>query len=228
MHHMLPSSTAPTHLGIQTAAHRFPYLCCPAAPPPPARATAHAATINSCVGRLGYDLEGKCKEIVARQTARGGGGAKAGRSSPNAKESAARRGAGGGSGSAAPNYTSESVIEDIYGGITAQQAGTGTRDRATRASRRAASSVSWGISGERSRGGGRERRGLGSLRAPPQKIKLGSQEGTTEPRRECSCSQKSTRKTFTLLRASVYLCSHPSAYYCLLCDLGCSVVVGVA
>lgn len=102
------------------------------------------------MGRLGYDLEGKCKEIVARQSARGGGGAKAGRSSPNAKGSAARRGTGDGSRSAAPNYTSESVIEDIYGGVATQQ--SGSRDRATRASRRSASSVSWEIMA-RDRGG---------------------------------------------------------------------------
>ena len=101
------------------------------------------------MGRLGYDLEGKCKDIVARRKARGGGGggggAKGGRSSPNTKGSAARRGTGSSSRSVAPNYTSESVIEDIYGGVAAQQAGTGSRDRATRASRRSASAVSWGI-----------------------------------------------------------------------------------
>lgn len=125
--------------------------------PPLALAVVHAAT-NSCVGRLGYDLEGKCKDIVARRSARGGGGgggAKAGRSSPNAKGSAARRDAGNSSRSAAPNYTSESVIEDIYGGVAAQQAGTGSRDRATRASRRSASSVSWRfLARVRRRGGG--------------------------------------------------------------------------
>ncbi len=99
---------------------------------------------NSCVGRLGYDLEGKCKDIVARKKARGGGGgggSRAGRRSPGPKGSAGGPGAGSGSRRAsAPNYTSESVIDDIYGGIGSQQARS--RDRATRASRRSASSVS--------------------------------------------------------------------------------------
>lgn len=144
--------------------------------PPLALAVVHAAT-NSCVGRLGYDLEGKCKDIVARRSARGGGGgggAKAGRSSPNAKGSAARRDAGNSSRSAAPNYTSESVIEDIYGGVAAQQAGTGSRDRATRASRRSASSVSWRfLARVRRRGGGGGSGGLCSLRAPPHNRSFG-------------------------------------------------------
>ena len=127
---------------------------------PPARAGVYFST-NSCVGRLGYDLEGKCKEIVARQKARrGGGGAKAGRSSPSARGSAARCATGNSSRSSAPNYTSESVIEDIYGGVTAQQAGTGSRDRATRASRRSASSVSGKIPTRDSRGADAEAVGL--------------------------------------------------------------------
>ncbi|CAN0476987.1 unnamed protein product, partial [Ectocarpus sp. 12 AP-2014] len=105
--------------------------------------------LQDCVSRLGYDLEGKCKDIAARKKARGnggGGGRAGGRSSPTSgKRSATAAGGrgdgGGGSRSAvAPNYTSESVIEDIYGGVAAQQTGTGSRDRATRASRRSASS----------------------------------------------------------------------------------------
>lgn len=110
---------------------------------------------NSCVSRLGYDLEGKCKDIAARKKARGNGGSSGGRaggrSSPTSGKrsatAAAGRGDGGGGSSrsaVAPNYTSESVIEDIYGGVAAQQTGTGSRDRATRASRRSASSVSYG------------------------------------------------------------------------------------
>ncbi|CAN0481275.1 unnamed protein product, partial [Ectocarpus sp. 12 AP-2014] len=108
--------------------------------------------LQDCVSRLGYDLEGKCKDIAARKKARGnggGGGRAGGRSSPTSGKrspTAAATGGrgdgdGGGSRSAvAPNYTSESVIEDIYGGVAAQQTGTGSRDRATRASRRSASS----------------------------------------------------------------------------------------
>lgn len=124
-------------------------------PPPPT--VDDTIEKNSCVSRLGYDLEGKCKEIAARKKARGNGnsgGRAGGRSSPtsgkrSATAAAAGRGDGGGGSSGsrsvvAPNYTSESVIEDIYGGVAAQQTGTGSRDRATRASRRSASSVSYG------------------------------------------------------------------------------------
>lgn len=100
------------------------------------------------MSRLGYDLEGKCKEI-AQKRARGGGGntaARAGRSPSKGRGSVAGAGRQGNGGDprpvVAPNYTSESVIEDIYGGVVAQQTGTGSRDRATRASRRSASAVS--------------------------------------------------------------------------------------
>ncbi|CAN0227050.1 unnamed protein product, partial [Scytosiphon promiscuus] len=100
--------------------------------------------LQDCVSRLGYDLEGKCKEIALKRARRGGGGgggttaSRAGRSPSKRKgspETGGGRRDGGSPGPVAPNYTSESVIEDIYGGVT----GTGSRDRATRASRRSAS-----------------------------------------------------------------------------------------
>ncbi|CAM9966821.1 unnamed protein product [Ectocarpus fasciculatus] len=107
--------------------------------------------LQDCVSRLGYDLEGKCKDIAARKKARGNGGSSGGRAGGRSSPASGKRSAtaaagrgddGGGSSrsAVAPNYTSESVIEDIYGGVAAQQTGTGSRDRATRASRRSASS----------------------------------------------------------------------------------------
>ncbi|CAN0407516.1 unnamed protein product [Ascophyllum nodosum] len=73
--------------------------------------------LQDCVSRLGYDLEGKCKEIAARMKQSG------------------RKAASGGN-LPAPNCTSESVI-DIYSRFAGQG---GPRERSTRASKRSASS----------------------------------------------------------------------------------------
>lgn len=99
---------------------------------------------------MGYDLEGKCKDIAARRKARGakpgGSGGDIGSGGVNGgNDKGPGTGAkqGGATGrSAAPNYTSESVIVDIYGGGWAQGGG-GAKERSTRASRRSASSVSY-------------------------------------------------------------------------------------
>lgn len=106
---------------------------------------------HSCVSGLGYDLEAKCKDIAARRR-KAGGGPKAGSGTgKGSTEAAGNRQEGGGGGvgasgssrsrSAAPNYTSESVIVDIYG-HPAQGSASAARERSTRASRRTASSVS--------------------------------------------------------------------------------------
>ena len=113
--------------------------------------------VASCVSRLGYDLEGKCKAIATRRRSSGGGARS--RSPAGGKEAVAGNGNQGRSATAAaaaaaagaagttssdrssPNYTSESVIVDIYGGVGGGGGGSGERSK--RASRRSASSVSF-------------------------------------------------------------------------------------
>lgn len=107
------------------------------------------------MSRLGYDLEGKCKAIAARKRARNSGVANG--SAGDGKGPGPSNGKYSGSGMTAgtgepgvrspPNYTSESVIVDIYGGVGAQGGvagggGGGSRERSTRASRRSAGLVS--------------------------------------------------------------------------------------
>lgn len=135
----------------------------PAPLPNPRFSFPSSAPTSSCVSRLGYDLEGKCKDIAARRKAaggaRGGGGGRGGNGAaahvvaggPSGKGhggamcAGGKHGGGGGRGEgssggrSSPNYTSESVIADIYGGGWGQGGAAAARERKTRASRRTAS-----------------------------------------------------------------------------------------
>lgn len=99
------------------------------------------AIVASCVSRLGYDLEGKCKEIAARMNRGGqkgvgdGGGSKDGTATgkPAGKGTSAEA-----NGQPTPNYTSESITDDIYSRFAGQG---GPRERNTWASKRSTSSV---------------------------------------------------------------------------------------
>lgn len=120
------------------------------APPP----SASPSRRLSCLNRMGYDLEAKCKDIAERRKsissrAGNGGGGGGGGSGPGkgpgtagaAAKSPGRPNSTRPAAANAPNYTSESVIVDIYTGAGAL-GHYGAKERSTRASRRTASSVS--------------------------------------------------------------------------------------
>lgn len=93
------------------------------------------------MSRLGYDLEGKCKEIAVR--IKRGGQKGVGDGVGTRDGTATGKQAGRGTPAEAndhptPNYTSESVTDDIYSRFAGQG---GPRERNTWASKRSTSSV---------------------------------------------------------------------------------------